>query len=391
MRIAARMTPKKQSLAGVPKDRLPERVVIAQLGGASRAILTLPLLKLMKASSVRTAVVCHGRSARLFAMSGLADEIWEVSDTLSGRLSSIRRVFRESRGFRPEAFIDLQAESAFTALLARVSGAPTRVGFISADSGRDRLFTHLVSPSRERHLIENILWTAGVLGFSPPRQAEIPPPARFEDVARLGAHRPGRKAIVIAPGGTGAHDLRAWPLAHWKVLGHELLKDPQIDLILTGASEDSRLLARELEVAWSDARVLNLAGKTDERQLLQLISDADLAVSGAGAVAHLAAWAGTRSITIFGPDSAQFAGPRSEKARIVSASLACSPCGTGGSGFKASCADNQCMKRVSPGQVLLACRSMLFAQEQEKAQAHVKQAREAGVTASERESRIPAA
>jgi ADP-heptose:LPS heptosyltransferase len=346
--------PQKQSLLGDRfRDRLPARVIVAQLGDCRQAVLSLPLLHALRECGVKVAFVTFEKPAEIIEASGLADEIWQIDRSLKGAVSSVWRAIRFARSFRPDAFLDLTLDMNFTAALAHFSLSPMKVGFISPSRARNRIYTHLVSHSGDRHLIECYLKFAVLMGITPPQFARLPalPPLRVSGV--LHARRAGRRAVVLSLG-SHEHDLRReWPLSYWQSLAAELLKERDIDLVLTGLDSAQ---AHELAVHLGEShRIFNLAGKTSTFQLLQLLSDADLVVSVEGATAHLAAWVGSKILVLMGPDVPLSMSPRSSNTKVLWAALPCSPCTASN-----ACRDHLCMKRISPGQVLLACRLALF-------------------------------
>jgi ADP-heptose:LPS heptosyltransferase len=155
-----------------------------------------------------------------------------------------------------------------------------------------------------------------------------------------------------------------WEENHWSALAHGLLENPKVELLLPGTAGErdrvERVRAKILERAPSAVdRVKNLAGTTDLSQVIGLLAGCHLVVGVDSGVMHLAAWTGVPTITLFGPETPGLYAPYSRTARVLSAELPCSPCLTVAAEKITRCRDNQCMKRIPPGQVLKACREVL--------------------------------
>ncbi len=107
------------------------------------------------------------------------------------------------------------------------------------------------------------------------------------------------------------------------------------------------------------SRIINLAGKSTLTELMGVFKDAYLTISVDSGAMHLAAWAGTPVIGLFGPETPQLYAPRSKRSKVIWAALPCSPCCTVATEKHTRCRDNQCMKRISPSQVIFASRVLL--------------------------------
>lgn len=370
------LTPRSRYLGG-ERPQAPRRVIVSKFVGLGSVVLSLPMLEAMKAEGVRVAFWTFGGQAELLRISGLVDEVWVVKPTAREFLPTLFSTLWRAIRFRADAFIDLEPTANFSALLARMTGAPLRAGFLCGKQARESLFTHLVAITAGRHMVENCLALAYSLGIE---SAKADPARRAGDEKRglpslmelpdpklgigAGEGASGRRAVVLNPNTSDlCRELRRWPDAHWVSLCERLLADPSNELFFTGVASESAdneaiLQALERKVGPCRDRVHNLAGRTNLKQLLGLLQRAHLAISVDSGVMHLAGWAGTPLIGIFGLENPALYGPRSVASKSIWSALPCSPCCTVATERSSRCQDNQCMKRISPEQVLFASRAL---------------------------------
>jgi lipopolysaccharide heptosyltransferase II len=359
-------TQRSKTLAGDRKPSRPKRVICTKFVGLGSVTLALPMLKALKESGIEVAFWTFSSQAELLKISGYVDHVWIVKPSLIRfPLSMLQCLWRAIR-FKADAFLDMEQTSNCSAILARLSGAPVRVGFLCGKPVRESLFTNLVSLTAGRHMCESILLMAHAIGVNADLASPLPAP-RIPHFSQTHADGASQSKVIVVNINTSdlGQLLRQWPDSHWVSLCCELLKDSQVQLVFPGVQSEAANNQRVIEqiiVAEGESvrsRIVNLAGKSSLTELMVLLKDAHLAISVDSGVMHLAAWAGTPVIGLFGPETPQLYAPRSKRSKVIWAALPCSPCCTVATEKHTRCRDNQCMKKIAPDQVLMASRALI--------------------------------
>jgi heptosyltransferase-2 len=137
-----------------------------------------------------------------------------------------------------------------------------------------------------------------------------------------------------------------------------LLARVDAQIILLGARSQADALGTILAANDADARIHNLAGLTNWRDVSEIVAMADLVICNNSGIGHLAAARGAPTLAIY---SAAFQpqewGPRGPRVRTLMAQVPCSPCGFD---LLAECThDFQCVKPITPEIVLSHALAML--------------------------------
>lgn len=150
--------------------------------------------------------------------------------------------------------------------------------------------------------------------------------------------------IALSPGAEFGPSKR-WPARHFaSVADHFLQKGWAVWIFGSPKdvpiSEDIQRLVNQ--------RCVNLVGKTNLAEAIDLLSLASAAVSNDSGLMHVASALSIPQVVVYGSTSPAFTPPLSEQAKIVSTSIECAPC------FKRECplVHHRCMKELSPSKVL---------------------------------------
>ncbi|MCP9472214.1 MAG: glycosyltransferase family 9 protein [Nitrospira sp.] len=104
--------------------------------------------------------------------------------------------------------------------------------------------------------------------------------------------------VVVHPGG---HSARRWRPGHFRDLAVELARQG-FGVVLTGSEKERSEFEREaLSGSPLPVEISNLMGRLSVRELMAVIANADVVVSGATGPAHMAAALGTAVVSLFDP------------------------------------------------------------------------------------------
>ena len=173
------------------------------------------------------------------------------------------------------------------------------------------------------------------------------PPRNSEQIAKIDGFLAGldkeKPLAVIAPATTWAN--KHWNKDHWKAVVENI--SDKFNLVFTGGPNDNELIEYI-----SGGKYLNLAGKTDIMELMELFSRADLVMAPDSGSAHLA-WAARKPavIAIFTCTPKDVLGPLGDKSKYFSlggGKLHCQPC------FKRKCKfkTNECTNSPTAQEVI---------------------------------------
>ena len=332
----AQRAPETRTLRDFPGGR----VLVVRPGGIGDAVLLLPMLRALRAAAPGSAVdvLCEGRNAPVFELSGLADRVLRYDAAPFATLRALRRG-------RYAAVLDTEQFHHFSAVLAARTRAPLRVGF-SVAPARLGLYTHTAPydlQGPEDVQFGRIL--AAALGVSavslPPRAGSIP-------ASRLPPPPEGlpERFVALHPGGSVA--CKRWGADRYAALAAALRDRADLPCVLVGAKEDRAAAA---EVARASGAV-DLCGRLDLAGAAALCARAGLLVGPDSGIAHLAVAVGARAVVLFGPSDPLKWGPPPDGGVALREPLPCSPCSM--FGYTKPCRSRACMAALSVDRVLAA-------------------------------------
>jgi heptosyltransferase-2 len=260
------------------------------------------------------------------------------------------------RAARPATAL-LLTESLSSALLARLSGAPVRIGF--AAEWRRLLLTHPVprpSPARGTPRTDEYRALARAAGLP---VTGGPPRLRATDAERSAARdllasrnvTITAPALVLAPG-AGYGPAKRWPPDRFAAVARRWRERRGGTALLVGAREDAEAARRVAEEARGAA--VDLCGGTSLPALLGLLEGAAAVVSNDSGVMHVAAALGRPTVAIFGSTSPAWTSASVPWVRNLYAAYPCSPC------FRRRCdVGYGCLAAVGDGDVWRAIDDVL--------------------------------
>ena len=174
--------------------------------------------------------------------------------------------------------------------------------------------------------------------------------------------------VVLHPGATNGSAKR-WPITSWHAIAKSLVSSGRT-IVIVGGPED-RDLGQQISdevvgqgpdprkslpaTAWGD--VCDLTGLTTVRDLIAILANARVVVTGDSGPLHVAVAVGTPVVAIHGPTDPAVCGPivtTPDRAIILGATLACRPCYTLARIADCPLGHAICQDLITPRQVLTA-------------------------------------
>jgi len=253
---------------------------------------------------------------------------------------------RGVREARADTTIDL-GRSLKSAVIARVSGAATRLGFARADA---REGSWLVANRRlprqgpERSKLEQFLAFADLLGC-PPSPVDFGLAPTAAEAAQADALVAGLTRPLVAACVGSSCPSRYWFADRTAAVLNGLATRHGADAVLLGMAADAPYASGVMREA--RGRVRDLTGRTSLRQLLAVLARADLAFGPDSGALHLGAAVNVPVVSLWGATSATRSAPFGSEQWTASGVAPCAPC------FLGSCPIGRvCMETVGVDAVL---------------------------------------
>jgi ADP-heptose:LPS heptosyltransferase len=281
------------------------------------------------------------------------------------------RFMSTARRLGIDTVINLEAFTRFSAILAYLSGARTSAGFhrfTQEGLYTGGLLTHKVGYNSHLHTWQSLVTLVMALERSAEELNEMPlgkfpapsatdcvvPKVRIDAAAQqqlqalVTRDRPaaaGKRLILINPNASKLISIRKWPLDRYAELVRRLLEDPENACAITGVAsewEDAKYIADRVQ----NDRLVNLTGKTTLEELIGVFNIADVLVTNDSGPAHFAALTDIDVIVFFGPETPALYKPLTDRATVLYADFACSPCVSAFNQRRSVCANNRCLQDI---------------------------------------------
>ena len=212
-----------------------------------------------------------------------------------GGLKGAWRLARELRGRRYDCVLDFEGH-ARTGLMARLARAGCRVGRPDAREGASIFYDTIVPkpPEGRGHFVDRLLEFGCALGIPPRfREGALRFDRALSGLASPIANLEGRRLVCLFP--RRFREARSWP--EYDELARALLASRE-DLMVAFLGVGTGKGGPGLGAAWS-GRFLDLQGQLSWGEVVAVLLQADLVVSGDGGPAQLAGALGRKNLTLF--------------------------------------------------------------------------------------------
>ncbi|GCE20191.1 lipopolysaccharide heptosyltransferase II [Dictyobacter kobayashii] len=365
-----------------PQHFHPRRILVIRLDLIGDLVLSLPVVRILKRTYPEAEIdlLALPSSARVLGNDPDIQTVLTYDPNIWRRPKGLLnpKNWREARALRQRLHarnydLAISVFGPWAALLSLLSGARRRVGF--GQESYPGLMTDNVAgqhwnPDDHLHEVDYCLRLAQAAGAT--LQPEDRTPTLFVDqqarqeIASLLQQEgiKSEKILIACHVSSNNGQSKRWPIPYWARLIDQLLQSGKVEVIFTGAPDDLPLIAAI--TARMKEQAVNLAGKTSLAQLAALLQRADIVLTGDSGPMHIACAVGSHVVAIHGPTDPALSGPVSPKATILRDPIWCSPCYKA-KGAPADCRffTTQCMKNISPEQVLQAIHEIQLSQSSE--------------------------
>ena len=322
----------------------PGRILVIKPSAIGDVVHALPVLGLLRRrwAGARISWLVTPACAGLVERHPLVDEVirFERKELGKGWRSprAVVELFRFTRSLKEKKFdlvIDLQGLFR-SGWLAGATKAPVRVGMANAREGAPLFYTHRVETgTAEQHAVERYLTVMEALGCG---RGPVEFVFAVDDGDRefVRGVTPARYAVLM-PGANWI--TKQWPVEKFAGLVGPLKDRFGLECVVAGGPD-------VVGLGGKIAGAVNLAGKTNLRQLVALLERAELVVANDSGPMHIAAALGRPLVTPYGPTNPVRTGPYGRMGSVVRVEIPCSPC------YSRRCSHVSCLRWVDAGSVL---------------------------------------
>ncbi|HWR58786.1 MAG TPA: glycosyltransferase family 9 protein, partial [Thermodesulfovibrionales bacterium] len=288
-------------------------ILLIRPGGIGDAVLLLPALHSLKEQfpNARIDVLCEKRNADIFKLSSDINTIY-----LYDRGLDLLKVLRKPY----DVVIDTEQWHRLSAVVARLTGAPVRIGFDTNE--RRKLFTHCIPYGHDDYEVYSFFHLLAPLtgkinhfkidepfiDISSDACCSLPSETEIKD-----------NLIALLPG--ASVKAKKWGIEKFGEVARTF-SSKGYRIVLLGSHADQRD-AEEIE---EYANCLNLTGKTSLRYAATILRMSRLLITADSGLMHLAYGVGTPTISIFGCSVEKKWAPPGRKHTVINKRLSCSPC-----------------------------------------------------------------
>ncbi|MCK5214787.1 MAG: lipopolysaccharide heptosyltransferase II [Candidatus Omnitrophica bacterium] len=325
-------------------------ILVVNVNWVGDVIFSTPIFKAIKTKYPKARVTCLAvpRVKEILESCPGIDEIIIYDEKGRGRgLLGKFHIVKEMRK-RKFDLVFLLHRSWTRALLAFLAGIPQRVGYDAKNRGK--FLTHKVSYlTGDVHRSDFYTHVIESYGFEiKDRTCSIDVSSKDKATMQKKLNDAGITekdfVVVVNPGGNW--DLKRWPKENVASLIQQLMVALKVKVVVPGALKDKGLVDDIVKL--SNVKPVVVAGETTLKELMALLSLADVMVSADSGPMHIANCVGTKTVCLFGPTRPEITGPRGKgQYTIIQKDTGCNreAC------YFLKCPENICMKEIAVDEV----------------------------------------
>src|SRR3989344_4496256 len=366
-----------QRLFGLKNPRYNERpknVLFIELAEMGSTVIAYPAIKKLK--SMYPSANVH---FLLFKHIDASMEILNIIPKENVMTIEVKNIFTLARDTikfiyscrkkKIDTSINLEMFARYSTILGYLSGARKRVGFYRySQEGLyiGNFLTHKVIYNPHIHTAHSFLALVEALA-APKRQVplvKVPIGKEKLEIPKIMSDKKAianiwgilqginpeinsrKKLVIVNPNASKLISIRKWPLDYYAQLIKKLLHDKDVYVVITGVNSekpDAQYICNFVK----DKRVLDTAGKTNLRELLDLFNIGDILITNDSGPAHFASLTNIHIVVFFGPETPNLYKPLTENCTVLYSNFACSPCVSAYNQRLSPCNNNLCLKSIS--------------------------------------------
>jgi len=353
------------------KEKQCKNILVRGVNWIGDAVMTMPAIRALKLAhpEARITLLAKPWVSQLFEKDPNVDEVILYTDAYQGLAGK----FKLAQEIRKHDFCKaMLLQNAFdAAFIAFLAGIPERIGYNR--DGRRLLLTRAVpfdERARASHHIEYYLNLVRKAGF--PAGYELPwiylsAEERLDARNKLKTLR--RPVVGINPGAAFGSSKR-WHPDRFAEVACRVISEMQGSAVIFGGPSEEQIAEEIQQGIWNalpetgeglnssyftQPSLLNLAGRTNVRELISLISECDLLVTNDSGPMHISYAVRTPVVAIFGSTSPEHTGPVGKREVVIKKPLGCAPC------FERECKKRhlRCMEMITADEVFDAVKERI--------------------------------
>lgn len=324
------------------------RIACFHLNQIGDLVFSLPALKCIRDAfpDAHVTSVVRPSAVELLEDAGLVDEVLVRSGGFRGRKIRLARRLAVRRFDLAVVF----SQSAECAILAYLSRAPRRVGFVNTSLGilltRRAPFTHPPSVENNLRLVEACEIAVTTRDYVHLLRPSAECVGRADRKLVQAGIADDDRIVALSPGTSGRRRVKEWTDDGFAMVARHLVgKGLRVVVIGTVAAEG---------ITRGCPEVIDLSGRTSLGEAAAILARSEALVSVDSGILHLAAAVGTKVVGLYGPSDPRVTGPRGDGHVVLTANADCSPCKLEGCRF-----ERKCMTNLHPDSVIDALEGIL--------------------------------
>jgi heptosyltransferase-1 len=324
------------------------RILCFHLNQIGDLAFALPALKCIRHSfpDAHITSVVRPSMKEVMESTGLLDEVVSRRGAINLDKLGLARTLASRKPDLAVVF----SQSAECALLAYLSRAPKRIGFVNTSLGfllTSRIeFYHPPSTENNLRLVKSMGCEITCRDYSGLLRATREQSERANAILQAAGIGPNEPIAVLAPGTSGRRSVKEWTDEGFAAVGRHLAGRGLRPVILGTVPASS--IVKEYD------GIIDLSGKTDLGEVVAILARSNVLIAVDSGVLHLCAAVGTGVVGLYGSSNPAITGPQGDGHIVLTSGADCSPC------IRTECSlARKCMTNLTPDCVISAIDAIL--------------------------------